>query len=99
MEQNKELFSAFQEIHDKYVKDPKKWQDEFNKQGRKVLEIIRKFENRLCSRTESGMYGKYSASLSEKFRAEVRRRFPKIDFVGVKISDPFAEKLKQIQLD
>ena len=38
-------FDSFQEIHDKYEENPKKWQDEFNNDGKKILEIIRTYEN------------------------------------------------------
>ena len=36
-------FDAFQELHDKYEADPKKWQEEFNKEGGKIIEINTKF--------------------------------------------------------
>ncbi len=84
VEENQEVFNAFMEIHDKYAKDYKTWQTEFNNQGKKVVEIIREWERRLCQHSERGQYGKFSGSLSEKFWIIVRKDFPKIDFVGVK---------------
>ncbi len=80
---NERLFSGFKEIHDKYLLNPDKWQKEFNAEGTKVVDIIRKYESILCGHCESGQYGKYSANLSDKFWILVKAYFPKIDFVGV----------------
>lgn len=82
--QHTDLFEAFQEIHDQYVLQPDTWRDEFNTQGAKVVEIIREYELRLCAASEGGRYGKYAANLSDKFWEEVRKKYPKIDFVGTK---------------
>lgn len=88
LEEEKELFDTFREIHDKYLDDPDIWQEEFNRVGAKVQDALRRWENRLCSHSEAGGYGKYSASLAEKFRLEVRKLFPKIDNVGLVIRNP-----------
>lgn len=80
--QNKELFDSFKEVHEHYLQDPQKWQQQFNEIGRDVQDIIRRYENMLCSKTEGSGYGKYSTNLSEKFQAEVKKAFPKIDFIG-----------------
>lgn len=82
LEYNKEVFDAFRELHDKYVSDPKTYQEEFNTEGEKVLRIIRRYENILCGKSESGKYGKFSTTLSEKYWEAIRRLFPKIDAVG-----------------
>lgn len=82
-EANKELFTAFQEIHDNYLSDDAGWQKQFNTQGEKVLSVIRDYERRLCLEMNRGQYSKYSSNLADKFWEEVRRHFPKIDFVGV----------------
>lgn len=82
---NKELFGAFREIHDKYMLDPKKWQNEFNEKGREILPILQKWENSLCSKSESGKYGKFSSNLADKFRSEVKEHFPKIDHIGMQL--------------
>lgn len=79
-------FASFKEIHDKYAKDPDKWQDEFNEKGRDIQALLRRWENSLCGKSESGKFGKFSSSLADKFQNEVRAHFPKIDFVGVKRS-------------
>lgn len=83
LENNKEAFSDFQTIHDKYAADPERYQDEFNKKGALIIETIRKYENLLCSHSEGSKYGKFSSKLSDKFWATVRGKFPKIDFVGL----------------
>ena len=43
VEENQEVFNAFMEIHDKYAKDYKTWQTEFNHQGKEIVEIIREW--------------------------------------------------------
>jgi len=83
---NRELFIKFKITHDMYASDPKSWKEQFNDEGRQVLQIIREYENRLCGFSEQGQYSKYSANLAEKFWAEVRKNYPRIDFVGVKTS-------------
>lgn len=83
MEFNKEILDEFKDIHDKYLLNPEKFKSEFNEKGQDVLNIIRKYENMLCGKTESGKYGKFSSNLSDKFWGLIRNKFPKIDFVGV----------------
>lgn len=79
-------FDDFQELHDKYEADPKKWQAEFNKEGAKIMEIVREYENRLCGRMENTQNATYSANLAEKFRGEIKRYLPKLDMIGVVIN-------------
>ena len=86
LSENRKVFDEFQTIHDKYAADETKWQSEYNRQGEKVLELIKEYEDRLCSNTERGMYSAYSGNLSEKFRNEIRSHYALIDFIGVKIS-------------
>lgn len=83
MDYNKELFEEFKSIHDKYATEPEKFKDEFNEKGQDVLNIIRKYENMLCGKSEGGKFGKFSSGLSDKFWELIRDHFPKIDFVGV----------------
>lgn len=85
MEEHKELFENFKDIHNEYVMNPGEWQKLFNQYGAEVVEIIREYERKLCANMATGKYGQFSANLSEKFWAEVKKIFPKIDFVGVKI--------------
>lgn len=77
--QNKEAFDAFKKLHDNYVKDPKKWQKEFEESRSEMTLLIQRHVNRLCMKMESGKYGKFSSGLADKFWEEVRLYFPKID--------------------
>ena len=80
---NQELFEKFQKIHDEYVLDPKDKQNEFNEIGREVQDVIMRYENILCGHSEGSGYGKYSSNLADKFHLEIKKHFPKIDFIGV----------------
>jgi hypothetical protein len=82
LEIHRDLFKAFKDIHDQYMINPKKYQKLFNEEGEKVLPVIRRYENMLCSKSESGKYGKFSGNLVEKFWTEIRLLFPKIDSIG-----------------
>lgn len=84
MDDRFEQFKRFKDVHDNYVKEPEKWKDRFNSEGKIILSIIREWEKRLCSHSERGQYGIYSSKLADKFWDEIRKNFPKIDFVGVK---------------
>ncbi len=81
---HKDMFTKFKDIHDKYARNPAPHQLEFNEIGAQVLDVIRKYENKLCGTSERGGYGKYSHNLSDKFWSGIRAIFPKIDFVGIK---------------
>lgn len=84
MDYNKELFDKFKDLHDKFTKDEKTWKAEFDEVGEEVLRVIRKYENLLCTHSESGKYGKFSNKTSDTFWSYIRKAFPKIDFVGLK---------------
>jgi len=86
IDENKKLFDSFFKIHDLYTLDPTPNQQTFNDIGKEIQEVIHKYERILCGKTEGGMYSKFSGNLSEKFWGLVRKDFPKIDFVGVIIS-------------
>lgn len=88
LEENKALFADFERVHSRYDLDPKTWQEKFNESGQAVMECLKKYEDKLCRFSEKGQYANFSASLAEKFWELVRQKFPKIDFVGVKISQP-----------
>lgn len=83
LKENEAFLSEFKLLHDKYEKDPAKFQDEYNKEGEKILEIVQRYENMLTSHTENSGFGKYAVNLSEKFHSAVKSLFPKIDFIGV----------------
>ena len=84
LDKHTQIFKQFKEVHDKYAQDSEKYKTEFNQIGSQVMDIIREYENRLCGHSERGMYGKFSSNLAEKFWAEIRKHYPKIDFVWVK---------------
>jgi hypothetical protein len=84
IEQNQQSFAAFQLVHDGYVQG-KVNQDDFNKKGMKVVDIIRDWDRRLCSAMGKGAFSKYSEQLSEKFWNEARKSYSHIDKVGVKV--------------
>ena len=81
--QNKDLFENFKDIHDHYTLEPEKYQKVFNDHGREILDVVQDWENRLCSKSEGGGYGRYSTNLSEKFRLEVKKHLPKINYIGL----------------
>jgi hypothetical protein len=81
---NKQPFDEFKAIHDKFAEDPDTWKEEFNQRGRVIQDIIMRTESRLCGHSETSGYSKYSSNLAEKFQAEVRKMFPKIDMIGMK---------------
>lgn len=81
-----EEFSKFKILHDKFAKDRMKYQDQYNKEGSEIVDLINTYEKRLCSRMEGGKNGVYSANLAEKFRAEIKKDYPLIDLVGVRLS-------------
>jgi hypothetical protein len=81
---NRELFIKFKIVHDLYASNPKENYQEFNELGEQILPIIREYENILCGHSEQGQFSKYSANLADKFWTEVRKNYPRIDFVGIK---------------
>ena len=83
IQSNKEVFDKFNKLYNEYIKDQDNLQDRFNTEGKVVMDIIREWENKLCSRTEKAGFGNYSTNLSEKFWAEVRKTYPLIDYIGV----------------
>jgi hypothetical protein len=82
---HKELFDDFEEIHAKYTLEKSKWQHEFNEEGKSVIRVVEEWENKLCTRMEKGKHSGFSHRLADKFRAELRVRFPMIDFIGVTV--------------
>jgi len=80
---NEEAFAKFKVVHDKYAADAGAHQKEFNEIGRDIQDIIRDWEDRLCSHSENSGYGKFSSTLSDKFWEEIRKVFPKIDHIGL----------------
>lgn len=83
IETNKEIFGEFKKIHALYVLDQDKWQEKFNKEGERVIKIVKEWEDRLCKQSEKAGYGNYTGTLAEKFQSEVKKEFPLIDHVGL----------------
>lgn len=83
VKENKEIFGAFTKIHFEYSTDQERYQEEFNREGEKILKIIHEWENRLCKLSESAGYGTFTGNLAEKFQTETKNHFPLIDHVGV----------------
>ncbi len=80
---HKDEFQQFMIIHTQFANDPKTYRAEFNRQGEKIIEIIRHYESVLCGRSESSGFGNYTSKLAEKFWGEVRKIFSEIDEVGI----------------
>ena len=108
---NKELFDNFAKIHTDYGMDndkqslaggTSKYQEEFNKEGEKVLKVIHEWENRLCSHSEKAGFANYTGNLAEKFQQEVKNHFPLIDHIGIIVKKSLPIKsgfsLKKISL-
>lgn len=83
IENNKDLFAKFSEIHQGFTSDPQKWEKQFHDVGRDIKDVMRDWERRLCSGTEKGAYAHYSSKLAEKFWSEIKKEFPLIDQVGL----------------
>lgn len=82
---NTDAFDSFSWVHENYLNDPEKWQRTFNIEGERILEIIRKYEDILCKKSEGSGYGKFTTKLSEKFWEEIRSHFPKINHIGIQV--------------
>lgn len=74
-----EFFAEFKQVHDRFASDPDVYKEAFNEMGQKVLRIIRRYEDELCSKSENSGFGKFSTNLSDKFWEQVRGYFPHID--------------------
>lgn len=82
LEDHKDAFNAFRDIHDKY-KNNEASQEEYNTHGKPIMDLIREYEDKLCRQSEGSGYAAYAGNLAEKFWEEIRREFPLIDRVGV----------------
>jgi len=80
---HKREFDEFRALHDEYALNPRHLQEKYNKEGEKILAIIRLWENKLCMQSEKGGYGAYTPKLAEKFKDEIRKVFPQIDQIGI----------------
>ena len=87
IEANRQAFDSFTKLHFEYSMDPDTHQETFNREGEKILVIIREWESKLC-RTQEKTYSQYAGRLADKFWEEVRGHYPKIDSVGLIIEKP-----------
>jgi gamma-glutamylcyclotransferase (GGCT)/AIG2-like uncharacterized protein YtfP len=83
---NEALMAEFDKLHAHYEQNQQKWQSAFNAEGEKVMDVMRFFERQLCGKSERSGMGVYSSKLAEKYWAEIKKRYPMIDFIGAKIS-------------
>jgi hypothetical protein len=86
VEQNRELFQKFMVLSTDYMQDKNRYKEQFDKEGREVLDVVEFWERKLCKHMEKGSNSVYSSNLSEKFRGEVKKIIPCFDEIGVKKS-------------
>lgn len=94
VEGNKETFEKFRKIHDLYSTNKDQYQEEFNREGEKIMLIIKEWEGKLCRQSEKGGYGVFTGNLAEKFKDEVKRIFPLIDHIGIIVKKFELKKIK-----
>ena len=90
---NEKTFEEFGKIHALYELDPNKWQEKFNREGEKIVKLVREWEDKLCKQSEKAGYGNYTGTLAEKFQSEVKKEFPLIDHVGIIVKQFTIEKI------
>ncbi len=95
---NKEIFDNFLQLHQSYSINQEDLQERFNQEGGEVLKIIKEWENKLCSQSEKAGYGSFTSNLSEKFWAEVRKMLPLIDYIGIIAKKEPQFSIKKINL-
>lgn len=84
-EAHREKMMKFMLLNQDYAKDKKKWKEKFDCEGMEIIKIVEECKNKLCGQMERGTYGKYSATLDEKFMGEVLKYFPYYYEINVKI--------------
>jgi len=99
LDENKNLFDSFQALHDRYALDQDSFQEEFNKEGERVMAIVRHYEDKLCNRSEGSGFASFTGNLAEKFHEELKKHFPLIDNIGIKTNTSYSNFfLKKINL-
>lgn len=96
VEENKKAFIDFTNAHFEYSTNEDKFQENFNKEGEKILKVIHEWEDRLCKTSEKAGFSSYTGNLAEKFQEEVRMHFPLIDHVGIIVKKSSSFSLKKI---
>lgn len=92
--ENKEAFDKFAKLHVDYGMNQEKYQEEFNREGEKIVAIAHEWEDKLCSQSEKAGFGSYTGNLAEKFQEEVRSHFPLIDHVGIVVNKFSLKRIK-----
>lgn len=95
---HKKEFDEFRKIHDEYSLNEEKLQERFNKEGSKIMLLVKQWESKLCMQSEKGGYGSFTTRLAEKFQEEVKKHFPNIDKVGIIVEEEPVFSLKRIKL-
>ncbi len=86
-EKNASIFAEFDQVHTQFAHQSSPTAaTKFHSLGRDVRDIIYSWERRLCAGMERGVNGQYSRGVSQKFWDLVKKRWPLIDQVGLKIS-------------
>lgn len=87
-EAHEDILSSFQDIHDEYKANQRKTsiKNEFDRIGKEARAVMEEWDSRLCQQMERGKNSVFSAKVSEKFWAEVKKDFPLVDLVGVEVS-------------
>lgn len=83
IKENSSLFDRFKAMQENFDVKNAGYMEKFNEDGNKVLRVIRRYENELCSKSENSGFGKFSANLSDLFWGEVRLYLPHIDQVSL----------------
>lgn len=81
LKNNEALFDHYLQLEKDYEKNPDETKEELESVKNKLMRIIRRNEDMLCSKSENTKYGVYSENLAMKFWEEVRNVFPRIDAV------------------
>lgn len=85
---HKDILSQFQDVHDTYASNQRDGalKKEFDRIGLQARAVMEEWDSRLCQQMERGHNSVFSAKVSEKFWAEVKKDFKLVDLVGVEIS-------------
>ena len=79
MDTNKELFKKYEELKRTNRKKSPELEEEYQDIKFKILRVIRKNEDMLCSKSENTKkFSAYSQNLADKFQEEIRQNLPDI---------------------
>ena len=72
---NKSLFDELKKLSS----NPKT--EEFASLQRQIIRVIRKNEDRLCSRSENANFSSFTTNLANKFWEKIRENYPEVDYL------------------